>query len=91
MLKEPDYVMQLMSTYGTNERVGELKKRVHKAGGEHRERLSSILKLYTTTSATDILLLMTMANGISRSAWRLCGPPSGGLTVSLPSFLPSQR
>jgi hypothetical protein len=37
-MKEPDYVMQLMSTYGTNERVGELKKRAHNAGGEHREK-----------------------------------------------------
>jgi hypothetical protein len=37
-MKEPDYVMQLMSTYGTNERVGELKKRVYNSGGEHREK-----------------------------------------------------
>jgi len=37
-MKEPDYVMQLMSTYGTNERVGELKKRAYNAGGEHREK-----------------------------------------------------
>jgi hypothetical protein len=37
-MKEPDYVMQLMSTYGTNERVGESKKRAYKINGERREK-----------------------------------------------------
>jgi hypothetical protein len=37
-MKEPDYVMQLMSTYGTNKRVGELKKRDYKVDGERREK-----------------------------------------------------
>jgi Transposase IS4 len=32
-MKEPDYVMKLMSTYGTNERVGVLKNRSYKVNG----------------------------------------------------------
>jgi hypothetical protein len=36
-MKEPDYVMKLMSTYGTNERMGEIKKRGYKMNGQHHE------------------------------------------------------
>jgi hypothetical protein len=37
-MKEPNYVMQLMSTYGTNERMGDLMKRVYKDGGVLQEK-----------------------------------------------------
>jgi hypothetical protein len=36
-MKEPDYVMKLMSMYGTNERVGEWKRCAYKIGGQHHE------------------------------------------------------
>jgi hypothetical protein len=36
-MKEPDYVMKLMSTYGMNKRVGEWKRRAFKIGGERHK------------------------------------------------------
>jgi hypothetical protein len=39
-MKEPDYVMKLMSmvlTYGRNEQVGEWKRRAYKIGSQHHE------------------------------------------------------
>ena len=38
-MKEPDYVMQLMSTYGTTERVGDDKFRIFRDGAEKRRKV----------------------------------------------------
>ena len=37
-MKEPDYLMQIMSTYGTNERVGADKTRNYLFDGEERRK-----------------------------------------------------
>jgi hypothetical protein len=88
-MKEPDYVMKLMSTYGTNERVGEGKKRVYKVNGESRQvtfqypevvhnhfQYRHVIHDHNAKRHSPISLEVTWAT------------PSGGHTVSLRSFLP---
>ena len=85
-MKEPDYVMSLMSTYGTNLRSGkETCREWVDSDGTKKQQNSTILKWWAITSYTDTLSMTTTINDTHQLAWRLFGAPSTGPTVCFPS------
>ena len=68
--KETDYVMSLMSTYGTNNRDnGKETRRNWKVGGGKPGPLrSGIQRWFTTTSCTAMLWMTTMESDTRQSA-----------------------
>ena len=67
-MKEPDYVMSLMSTYGTNLRNGKETSREWVDGsGTKKTRNFNILKWWVTTSCTATPSMITTINDTHRS------------------------
>jgi Transposase IS4 len=67
-MKEPDYVMQLMSTYGTNEQDGDMKKECTKLMMVRFVRLcSNIQRWFAIIIITGILLMIKMQKDIHQS------------------------
>ena len=67
-MKEPDYVMSLMSMYGTNLRNGkETTCEWVDGSGTKKNRNFNILKWWVTTSCTATLLTITTINDTHRS------------------------
>ena len=67
-MKEPDYVMSLMSTYGTNLRNGKETSREWVDGsGTKKTRNFNILKWWVTTSCTATLSMITTINDTHQS------------------------
>ena len=85
-MKEPDYVMSLMSTYGTNLQSG--KETCHEwvdSDRTKKQQNSTTLKWWAITSYTDTLSTTTTINDTHLLAWRLFGAPSTGPTMCFPS------
>ena len=73
-MKEPDYIMSLMSTYGTNLRSGkETFCEWVDSDGTKKQQNSTILKWWEITSYTNTLLTTTTINDTHLLAWRLFG------------------
>ena len=53
-MKEPDYIMMLMTTYGTILRMGEMKKRHYRINGVKKRWISNIQRLSTITTSIVI-------------------------------------
>ena len=87
-MKEPDYVMSLMSTYGTNQHSGKETTRewLWVDGRETAKKsYSIILKWLETTYCTATLLMITTINNTHLSVWTLFGQQSIGQIKSLVS------
>ena len=73
-MKEPDYVMSLMSMYGTNQCSGkETTCEWVYGSGTAKKPTSIILKWLETTSCTATPLMITTINDTHLSVWRLFG------------------
>ena len=85
-MKEPEYIMSLMSTYGTNQRSGKETTCEWVDGSGNRQKSNSIiLKWLETTSCTTTLLMITTINNTHLSVWRLFEQQSIGQIKSLVS------
>ena len=73
-MKEPDYIMSLMSMYGTNLQSG--KETCHEwvdSDGTKKQQNLTILKWWEITSYIDTLSMTTTINDTHLLAWRLFG------------------
>lgn len=84
-LKEPDYVMSLMTTYGSLS-LELVAVRPLVVWLTTAKSTSTIPRLLTTTSSTDMLWMTTTASNTRQLAWKLLGPLIDGKTGCLPSF-----
>ena len=82
-MKEPNYVMSLTSTYGTNQCSGkETTRELVDGSGTAKKPNSIILKWLETTSCTDTPSTTTTINNTHLLVWRLFGQQSIGQTES---------
>ena len=58
-MKEPDYTMMLMATYGTLGRKGDEKTRTYTVEGTKKLSSLNTPKLFTTTTNIGMLLIIT--------------------------------
>ena len=82
-MKEPDYTMSLMSTYGTNQCGGKETTREWVDGSGKSQKIK--FNYPETTSCTATLLMITTINNTHLSVWRLFGQQSIGQIESLVS------
>ena len=81
-MKEPDYVMLLMSTYGTNLRTGkETSREWVDSSGVKKNGKFSTLRLWGTISYTDTLSMITTIHDTHLLAWKLFGQQNIGQTM----------
>ena len=74
-LKEPDYVMSLMSTYGTNLQTGEETSHEWVTGvAQSNKRHSTTLRSWEIIFCTSTPSMITTINDIHLLVWRLFGP-----------------
>ena len=81
-MKEPDYVMSLMSTYGTNIRLGkETSFEWVDSSGVKKMGNFTTLRLWGTISYTNTLSMITTINNTHLLAWKLFGQQNIGQTM----------
>ena len=81
-MKEPDYIMLLTSTYGTNRRVG--KETSHEwvdSSGMKKMGIFISLRLWGIISYTDTLSIITTINDTHLLAWKFFGQQNIGQTM----------
>ena len=82
-MKEPDYMMSLMSTYGTNLRMGkETSCECVDSSGVKENGKFQYPEVVGTISYTDTLSMITTINDTHLFAWKLFGQQNIGQAMS---------
>ena len=90
-MKEPDYVMKLMTTYGTLEPTDNRTQIKFKRGGVMETKEFIYTEVVANHFCIDINLMTTTTVSMHPSPLRKTGLPGIGLVVALLGTLPSQK
>ena len=90
-MKDPDYVMNLMTTYGTLEPTYKRTRRKFKCGGVMETKEIIYMEVVANVFGIDIKLMTTTTKGMHPSPLREIRLPNIGLIISLLGTLPSQK
>ena len=90
-MKEIDYVMKLMTTYGTLDRTDKITRIKFKRGGVMETKDFMYVDVVENIFCITIKLMTTTEGGMHSSPLRKLGIPNIGLIVALLGILPSQK